>query len=94
VDDDIAFSLSCRRKHLAVNVEPIADLGMQDPAALYRQPGHAAKRQAAVDRYLRYLAEHPAPEAQLAAAQARLSQVEAERAALQAELSQLRATVS
>ena len=74
MDDDIAFSLSCRRRHLAVNVEPIEDLGMSDGAALHLQPQHGAKRQAAVDRYRAWAAAQRPPQesppAQLAALQA------------------------
>lgn len=62
LEDDIAFSLSCRRKHLAVNLEPIEDLGMCDAAALHRRPDHATRRQAAVERYRAHLAAHPSPD--------------------------------
>ena len=50
--DDIAFSLLCRRKHFAVNVEPLVDLGEHDEHALWRQPGHFSVRQQIVDRLL------------------------------------------
>jgi hypothetical protein len=50
--DDIAFSLLCRRKHFAVNVEPLVDLGCTDEHALWRQPGHFAMRQEMIDRVL------------------------------------------
>jgi hypothetical protein len=50
--DDIAFSLLCRRKHFAVNVEPLVDLGEHDEHALWRQPGHFSVRQHIVDRLL------------------------------------------
>ncbi|MHC4430364.1 MAG: hypothetical protein ACYS14_08165 [Planctomycetota bacterium] len=50
--DDIAFSLLCRRKHFAVNVEPLVDLGEHDEHALWRQPGHFSVRQHIVDHLL------------------------------------------
>lgn len=50
--DDIAFSLLCRRKHFAVDVGPLVDLGEADGHALWRQPGHFSRRQQMVDRVL------------------------------------------
>ncbi|KPK41394.1 MAG: hypothetical protein AMJ65_09560 [Phycisphaerae bacterium SG8_4] len=50
--DDIAFSLLCQRKHFAVDVEPIVDLGEHDEHALWRQSGHFSMRQQIVDRLL------------------------------------------
>ncbi len=50
--DDIAFSLLCRRKHFAVDVGPVADLGEGDEDALWLQPGHFSRRQQMVDRVL------------------------------------------
>lgn len=50
--DDIAFSLLCRRKHFAVNVEPLIDLGENDEHALWRRSGHFSMRQQTVDRVL------------------------------------------
>lgn len=50
--DDIAFSLLCQRKHFAVNVEPLTDLGEHDEHALWRQSGHFSLRQQVVDRVL------------------------------------------
>lgn len=78
VEDDIAFSLSLRRKHLAVNVEPFEDLGMGDGAALHRQPEHYLKRQAAVEKYLAQLGPLPderGPGERLCAAELELEQL-------------------
>lgn len=47
-EDDIAFSLSCDRRHFAVNVEPIQDLGDDDEVALWKRPNHFEKRQECV----------------------------------------------
>ena len=49
--DDIAFSLLCRRKHLAIRSE-VRRTGHDDESALWRQPGHFRKRQEMVDRVL------------------------------------------
>jgi hypothetical protein len=57
--DDIAFSLLCRRKHFAVNVEPLVDLGEHDEHALWRQPGHFSVRQHVVDSLLEVLQRPP-----------------------------------
>ncbi|HUJ24896.1 MAG TPA: hypothetical protein VLW85_02680 [Myxococcales bacterium] len=82
VEDDIVFSLSCRRKHVAVNVEPLQDLGMSDDAALFRLPGHAERRQAAVDRVLAHIAAQPQPEREIAALRGELEQLRAAHAQL------------
>lgn len=50
--DDIAFSLLCGRKHFAVNLEPLVDLGEHDEHAFWRQPEHFPMRQQMVDRLL------------------------------------------
>ena len=57
--DDIAFSLLCQRKHFAVNVEPLIDLGEHDEHALWRQSGHFSLRQQIVDRVLAALQRPP-----------------------------------
>ena len=92
MEDDIAFSLLSRRKHLAVNVEPIEDLGMSDGAALHLQPEHYARRQAAVEKYAAHVAAAGAAER---AVQEKLQAAERELAALRAarheEQKQLRA---
>jgi hypothetical protein len=49
--DDIAFSLFCETKHLALGLEH-EDLGMRDEFALHKQKGHGEKRQNVVDRVL------------------------------------------
>lgn len=49
IEDDIVFSLACGRRHFAVNVEPIVDLGADDANALWRRADHFARRQQAVD---------------------------------------------
>lgn len=49
VEDDVVFSLSCKRRHLAVSVGRIADLGSDDAVALWHQPDHFEKRQEIVD---------------------------------------------
>lgn len=56
-EDDIAFSLSLGRKHRAVHVGKLRDLGMSDAAALHKQSGHFARRQNAVEVYGRYFAQ-------------------------------------
>jgi hypothetical protein len=56
VEDDIAFSLSVGRKHYAVNTGILHDLGMGDAVALHVRPGHAQRRQAAVEVYARFFA--------------------------------------
>lgn len=49
--DDIAFSLLCGRKHLAIRLD-VRRLGHDDMHALWRQPGHFQRRQEMVDRIL------------------------------------------
>jgi hypothetical protein len=49
VEDDVVFSLSCKKRHLVVSVGTIADLGSDDAVALWRQPNHFEKRQKIVD---------------------------------------------
>jgi len=51
-EDDIIFSLAAGRRPFAVNVSPIEDLGADDDAALWRKPGHFARRQRAVELML------------------------------------------
>lgn len=94
--DDIAFSLSCRRKHRAVNAEPLDDQGMSDGASLHLQPGHAARRQEAVDKLLAWAAANPSEselreelEAERVRAAAALAPVRAHAARLEAELAAL-----
>ena len=77
VEDDIAFSLSLRRKHLAVNVEPFEDLGMCDEAALHRKPEHYARRQEAVERYASLPAAASSCQEKLRAAEAELEKLRA-----------------
>ncbi len=48
-EDDIIFSLASGRRPFAVDVSPIEDLGSHDDEALWRQPGHFERRQAAVE---------------------------------------------
>jgi len=50
--DDIAFSLACPSRHVAVNVEPIVELGWDDDNAQWRMAGHLESRQAQVDMML------------------------------------------
>lgn len=50
--DDIAFSLACPSRHVAVDVEPITDIGSDDEHALWLSPGHHEARQAQVDLML------------------------------------------
>ena len=50
--DDIAFSLLCRRKHFAVDVEPLVEVAAHDQHALSSQRSHMARRQEMVDRVL------------------------------------------
>jgi hypothetical protein len=50
--DDIAFSLACPSRHMAVNVEPIVESGWDDENAQWRMPGHLELRQAQVDMML------------------------------------------
>jgi Glycosyl transferase family 64 domain len=102
-EDDIAFSLSCRRKHRAIHA-PTMDLGMSDEAALYRRPDHAALRQEAVDLMLRWSAENPtldqlqsrevSERARAEAAEARAAHAEEELSRLQALYSQLAASLT
>jgi hypothetical protein len=47
--DDIAFSLACPSRHVAVNVEPVAEAGWDDDNAQWRTAGHLEARQALVD---------------------------------------------
>jgi len=49
IEDDIVFSLSCGRRHFAVDVEPLREVGWDDEAALWRRPDHFARRQKTVD---------------------------------------------
>jgi hypothetical protein len=56
VEDDIAFCLSVGRKHYAVHAGTLHNLGMEDAVALHTRPGHAQRRQAAVDLYTRFFA--------------------------------------
>ena len=88
--DDIAFSLSCGRKHLAVNVEPLRDLGMSDDVALHRRPQHTATRQAAVERYTAWLARHPQPGRRIAQLEEELAQLREEHGALRGQYERLR----
>jgi hypothetical protein len=55
-EDDIIFSLATARRHLAVEVGPIEDLGMDDGVALWRRPDHFERRQRAVDFMLAWRA--------------------------------------
>ena len=50
--DDVAFSLACPSRHVAVNVEPIVEAGWDDDNAQWRMPGHVEARQAQVDMML------------------------------------------
>jgi hypothetical protein len=83
VQDDIAFSLLCRRKHLAVNVEPIEDLGSSDGAALHLLPDHGVARQETVDAHLAHLARPREWEARLQEAQRELAVLRASHARLE-----------
>lgn len=89
-EDDIAFSLSCGRKHLAVNVEPLRDLGMSDDVALHRQPQHAATQQAAVDLYTAWQARHPQSGPRIARLEAELAQLREGHVALREQHERLR----
>jgi hypothetical protein len=66
-EDDIHLSLQCRRKHFAVRIGPVVDMGSADPHALSLDPQHLQFRQDAVDRCLRHFALQPfaSPQVQL-----------------------------
>jgi hypothetical protein len=49
--DDIAFCLLCETKHIALRLEH-EDLGSRDEFALFKQKGHAEKRQMIVERVM------------------------------------------
>jgi hypothetical protein len=49
VEDDIVFSLACGRRHVAVDVEPVEEMGWDDEHAIWRRPDHFERRQRAVD---------------------------------------------
>jgi hypothetical protein len=49
--DDIAFCLLCETKHIALGLEH-EDLGSRDEFALFKQKGHAEKRQMIVERVM------------------------------------------
>jgi hypothetical protein len=49
--DDIAFSLLCRTKHIALGLD-YEDLGSRDEFALFKQKDHAEKRQSVVERVM------------------------------------------
>lgn len=50
--DDIAFSLACPSRHLAVNVEPIIEAGWDDENSQWKLPGHLEMRQRQIDLML------------------------------------------
>jgi hypothetical protein len=56
-EDDIHFSLQNRRKHFALDVGPINDLGLLDTKGASLQPNHLESRQAAVDTCFRYFGQ-------------------------------------
>jgi hypothetical protein len=55
--DDVAFSLACRSRHVAVNVEPIVEVGWNDENAQWRMTDHLEVRQAQVDMMLPFRRE-------------------------------------
>lgn len=81
-DEDIAFSLSCRRRHVAVNLGPLEELA---PAPQPRDP------QATVDRVLSGLRAHPPADDLLAAGAARVDALTAELESIGRELERCRA---
>jgi hypothetical protein len=52
--DDVAFSLACPSRHVAINVEPVVEVGWDDDNAQWRMPGHVEIRQTQVDMMLRF----------------------------------------
>jgi hypothetical protein len=60
IGDDIVFSLSCGRRHFAVDVEPVRQLGWDDEVALWRRPDHFDRRQNMVDLMLSLRGKIPA----------------------------------
>lgn len=58
--DDIIFSLSCGRRHFAVDVGHVKEDGWDDEVALWRRPDHFERRQDVVDLILGAGAKMPA----------------------------------
>lgn len=58
-EDDIHFSLQCRRRHVAVDIGPVIDLGSRDEHANFLKPGHLESRHAAGATCLSYAEAHP-----------------------------------
>lgn len=53
IEADVIFSLSCERRHFAVDVEPVKEMGWDDEVALCRRPDHFKRRRQIVDLILK-----------------------------------------